>query len=329
MDCMIKSDQNSSKLLPVAIMAHNEEKVIQKAVESVLSQNTPTGFTIKVVVVANGCSDRTEEIVKGLEEQNSDRVVLISMTEKGKTRAIKGAIGYFDELSRKGFLIPYVVFLDADCWFLGEEVLINFINRFEQNLPLCAVGANCLPDVVFNKRKDVVSDTYRAICKLGELLEINSISGMCYSIKYHILNKINFPNIQFNEDMYVSSRLDGWFFRDRDIKVVFTTPYNLKNELKRRTRQEVSTQRYHEYYSSLKKRGIMIRFYEKPLHGDYRWVGATDNHLMQMWFLMKGIKPKSLIIAYGLIRLWAKINAYFILKRVNKNQEIDFWEVLR
>jgi glycosyltransferase involved in cell wall biosynthesis len=323
------SGHGEHKLLPVAIMAHNEEKVIHKAVESVLRQDTPTGFTIKVVVVANGCSDTTEEIVKGLEERNPNRVALVSMTEKGKTRAINRAIAYFDELSRKDLLIPYVIFLDADCEFLGEEVLVNLINRFEKNPELCAVGANCLPDVLFNNRKDLVAHTYRTIYQLGELLKINSISGMCYGIKYHILNKINFPNIQFNEDMYVSSRLDGWFFRDKNIKVVFTTPYNLKNELKRRTRQEVSTDRYREYYSSLKKRGIIARLYEKPLHDDYRWRGATDNHLSQIWFLMKGIKPKSLIIAYGLIRLCAKINAYFILKRVNKNPDIDFWEVLR
>ena len=310
-------------------MAHNEEKVIHKAVESVLDQKTPGGYSVKVVVVANGCSDRTEDIVAFLEKQYPGKVVLLSMKEKGKTKALNRSINYFNELSDTGLQIPYVVFLDADCEFLDKEVLINFINRFEQNPQLCAVGANCLPDVLFNKRKDVVGDTYRTIYKLGELLKINSISGMCYGIKYHILNKIKFPNIQFNEDMYVSSRLDGWFFRDKDIKVVFTTPNNLKNELKRRTRQEVSTQRYHGYYSSLKKKGIMIKLYEKPLNDDYRWVGATDNHVMQIWFLMKGIKPKLLIIAYGLTRLWAKINAYFILKRVNKNQDIDFWEVLR
>jgi glycosyltransferase involved in cell wall biosynthesis len=82
------SKENLNYILPVAIMAHNEEKVIQKAVENVLIQNIPVGYLVKVVVVANGCNDRTEEIVKGLEEQNPNRVVLISMTEKGKTRAI-------------------------------------------------------------------------------------------------------------------------------------------------------------------------------------------------------------------------------------------------
>jgi glycosyltransferase involved in cell wall biosynthesis len=326
---VIVREKVSNRLLPIAVMAHNEEKVIHRAVQNALSQNIPVGYSVKVVVVANGCTDRTEEIVKGLEKQNPNKVVLVSMREKGKTRAINRAIAYFDELSRKDLLIPYVIFLDADCEFLGKEVLINFLNRFDQNPQLCAVGANCLPDVLFNNRKDFVADTYRTIYKLGELLKINSISGMCYGIKYHIFNKIKIPNIQFNEDMYVSSRLDGWFFRDKDIKVVFTTPYNLKNELKRRTRQEVSTQRYHEYYSYLKRKGVRVSLFEKPLGDDYRWWGATDDHIIKVWFRLKGIKPKVFVMAYVLITLWAKINAYFILKRVNKNQDIDFWEVLR
>ena len=236
-------------------MAHNEEKVIQKAVENALSQNIPVGYSVKVVVVANGCSDRTEEIVKGLEEQNPNRVVLVSMTEKGKTRAINRAIKFFDQISNNDLQIPYVIFLDADCEFLGKDVLINFINRFEQNPQLCAVGADCLPDVFFNSRKDIVAEIYRATYRLGQSVKINSISGMCYGIRLDILKKIDFPDFQFAEDMFVSSRLDGHFLKDRNIKIVFKTPSDLRSEIKRRTRQEISTRRYHEYYSYLKKKG--------------------------------------------------------------------------
>jgi len=197
--------EDSSKLLPIAIMAHNEEKVIQKAVENVLSQNIPVGYLVKVVVVANGCNDRTEEIVKGLEEQNPNRVALVSMTEKGKTKAINRAIKFFDQISNNDLKIRYVIFLDADCEFLGKDVLINFINRFEQNPRLCAVGADCLPDVFLNSRKDIVAEIYRSTYTLGQSVKINSISGMCYAIRLDILKKIDFPDFQFAEDMYVSS----------------------------------------------------------------------------------------------------------------------------
>jgi glycosyltransferase involved in cell wall biosynthesis len=310
-------------------MAHNEEKVIHRAVQNALSQNIPVGYSVKVMVVANGCTDRTEEIVKGLEEQNPNRVELVSMTEKGKARAINRAIAYFDELSRKDLLIPYVIFLDADCEFLGKEVLINFLNRFDQNPQLCAVGADCLPDVFFNSRKRIVAGIYRAIYSLGQSLKINSISGMCYGIRFEILKKIDFPDIQFNEDMFVSSRLDGHFLKDRNIKIVFKIPSDLRGEIKRRTRQEISTQRYHEYYSYLKRKGVRVSLFEKPLGDDYRWWGATDDHIIKVWFRLKGIKPKFLIMTYALITLWAKIKAYPALKKMRKNGDLDYWKVLR
>lgn len=251
-------------------MAHNEERSIEKAVHSALSQEEPHGYSIKVVVVANGCSDRTEEIVKELEEQNPNRVVLVSMTEKGKTRAINRAIRFFDEISNADPSIPYVIFLDADCEFLGKEALINFVNRFEENPELCAVGADCLPDVLFNTRKDFVAEIYKAIYELGRSIRINSISGMCYSIGLDVLKKIEFPDFQFAEDMFVSARLDGHFLKDRDIKIVFKTPYGFTNEIHRRTRQEISTQRYRRYYSYLKKKGVRVSLFENVLSG-VRW----------------------------------------------------------
>ena len=268
---MILKKEDAIKFLPIAIMAHNEEKVIQKAVESILDQKTPVGYSIKVVVVANGCSDRTEGIVKFLEQQHPNKVVLLSIKEKGKTRAINRAIGFFDELCETGYLIPHVIFLDSDCEFNGKEARINFVNRFEQNPKLCAVGANCLPDVILNSRKDIVAEIYRATYSLDQSLKINSISGMCYGIRLDVLKMIDFPEIQFAEDMFVSARLNGWFYKDRDIQVVFKTPSNLPNKIKRRTRQEISTQRYHKYYSYLKKKGVKVKLFEKSLGDDYRW----------------------------------------------------------
>lgn len=310
-------------------MAHNEEKVIHRAVQNALSQNIPVGYSVKVIIVANGCSDRTEEIVKGLEEQNPNKVALVSMTEKGKTRAIHRAIAYFDELSRKDLLIPYVIFLDADCEFLDKEVLINFINRFEQNPRLCAVGADCLPDVFLNSRQDIVAEIYRATYSLAQSLKINSISGMCYGIRFDILKMINFPELQFAEDMFVSARLDGWFLKDRNIKIIFKTPSDLKDETDRRTKHIIITQLYHDYYSFLRKKGTNVKLFEKSLGDEFRWWGASENNIIITWLRLKGIKTKFMIIVYVLVRFWAKIKAYFLLKKVRKNQGLDYWRVIR
>ena len=326
---MILKKEDAVKLLPIAIMAHNEEKIISKAIESVLNQNSPTGYSLKVVVVANGCSDRTEDIVAFLEKQYPGKVVLLSMKEKGKTKALNRSINYFNELSDTGLQIPYVVFLDADCEFNSREALANYVNRFEQNPQLCAIGADCLPDVCFNGRKDIVAEIYRAVYGLGKSVKMNSISGMCYGIRFDVLKLIDFPEFQFAEDMFVSARLNGWFYKDRGIQVVFKTPSDLRNEIKRRTRQEISTQRYHKYYSYLKQKGVKVKLLEKSLGDDYRWWGAADNDIGKKWFKMNGIKPKALSAMYILIRLWARTKAYIAIKRIGKNENMDYWKVLR
>jgi glycosyltransferase involved in cell wall biosynthesis len=316
-------------ILPVAIMAHNEEKVIEKAITSVLGQRIPTGYSIKVLVSANGCCDRTEEIVTLKGKEHPDKVDLVSIKEKGKTKAINSAIKFLDRLVSHGSKIPYVIFLDADCEFVGKEVLINFNKRFELNPQLCAVGADCVPDVVLESRKDIVAEIYKATYTLGQSLKINSISGMCYGVRLEALKKIEFPDFQFAEDMYVSSRLDGWFLRDKGIKIIFKTPSNFMLELRRRTRQEISTRRYHEYYSYLERKGIKVCLFEKPLGDDYRWWGAKDDHLIKAWFKSKGIKPKYCVIAYALITLWAKIKARYTLTKMKENEDLNYWKVVR
>jgi glycosyltransferase involved in cell wall biosynthesis len=310
-------------------MAHNEEKVIQRAVESVLEQKIPVGYSIKVVVVANGCSDRTGEIVKFLEQQHPRKVVFLSIQEKGKTRAINRAIAYFDELSKNNVLIPYVVFLDADCELNGKEALINFVSRFKEAPKLCAIGADCVPDVFYNDRKDVTAEIYRAVYGLGKFVRINSISGMCYGIRLDVLKMIDFPEFQFAEDMFISARLSGWFYKDRGIQIVFKTPSDLGSEIKRRTRQEISTQRYHRYYSYLKEKGVKVKLFEKPLGEDYRWWGATDNDIVKKWFKMEGLKPKVLSAIYILIKGWARVKAHIITKGKGKDQNTDYWKVIR
>ena len=325
---MVSGRKDSIKLLPVAIMAHNEEKVIQKAIESVLSQSIPVGYSVKVVVVANGCSDRTGEIVKHLEKQNPNRVVLVSIKEKGKTRAINEGIRFLDQISNANLSIPYVIFLDADCAFVGKEALVDFVKQFEQNPQLCAVAANCLPDVFFNSMKGIVPEIYRAIYSLGRYMKINSISGMCYGIRFDILKKIDFPDFQFAEDMYVSSRLNGRFIKNSNIKIVFKTPSNLRSELNKKTRQKISTRRYYEYYSYLKKKGVRVKLFEKSLGDDYRW-GAVDDDIIKAWFRLKGIKTKFFAIVYILIGLWAKIRTYSTLRKIRKNESLDYWKVSR
>jgi glycosyltransferase involved in cell wall biosynthesis len=316
-------------LLPVAIMAHNEEKVIRSAIESVLSQDVPKGYEIKVVVAANGCSDITEDIVRQLSESHPGRVELLSVTEKGKTMAINATVQCLSGILQKGGEIPYVVFLDADCVFADRDALVCLVGRFEKEPLLCAVGADCVPDVVVNGRDDVIAEMYRAVYEMSCRMGINALSGMCYGIRFDVLTKMDFPVFQIAEDMYASARLNGCFVRDKDIRIIFNTPPDVRSEVRRRLRQEVSAQRYRDYYHYLRSKGSQVKLFSESLGPDYRWGRNTDHNVLRAWYSVKGIRMKLLILFSLVIRIYSRARSLSILREVRKNHGYDYWEVSR
>ncbi len=315
------------RLLPVAIMAHNEELFICRAVNSCLSQVCPPGFSILVVVVANGCTDRTEECVEELRTRFPDNIVLISTEEKGKTKALNRAIAHLRDLGERND-IPFVTFLDADCQLVGDQTLIKFIRDFENNPMLGAIAAQPVP------RSDdstscIVSQMYRALNELSRLLPENGISGTCYSISMDVLRKLAFPDFQMADDMYVSLKLDGRMLRDRDIHVAHSIPRNLWGEFRKRRRQEIATVMFMKYFQSLKGAGNRIALFDAPLDDRFRWSGFSGSQAFRAWTRLKGNRYRLLIGMNAMIRALAKIAARSSLRRIERDTTIDFWKIAR
>lgn len=315
-------------MLPIAIMAHNEERLICRAIQSCLAQTRPLGFLIRIIVVANGCTDRTEERVSDIRRHFQEEVVLISMKEKGKTRALNTTLNYLAEME-KGADIPYVVFLDADCEFVGNGVLTAFMRRFEEVPSICAVGATCVPNTFFSPSTGLVSRMYQALNELSRLLPENGISGGAYCIRLDVLKQVSFPEVQMADDMYLSSKLDGWMLRDPDINVAYAIPGNLAAELRKRVRQEMASQQYIEYHRKLSQSGRRSALFDNPLDDKYRWWGFDNSQALRMWFRVKGGKFKLLIGLNVTVRLIAKIGARRNRTKIERDPGYDYWKVER
>ena len=72
----------------VAIMAHNEEANIGPVLRALLAQNTDVASINEIVIVASGCTDRTEDIVEGFIVQDSRIRLMRQPTREGKASAI-------------------------------------------------------------------------------------------------------------------------------------------------------------------------------------------------------------------------------------------------
>lgn len=72
------------------IPAYNEEKVIRAKLENTLSLDYPQD-RLKIVVVSDGCADRTEKIVKRMSKEDSRIILIRQRPRQGRAVAINAA----------------------------------------------------------------------------------------------------------------------------------------------------------------------------------------------------------------------------------------------
>jgi len=69
-------------------MAYNEEANIGRLLEAVLNQKLIHGYLNEIIVVASGCTDGTEEIVRNFEKKDKRIKLLVQPKREGKASAI-------------------------------------------------------------------------------------------------------------------------------------------------------------------------------------------------------------------------------------------------
>ena len=115
------------ELISIIVPAYNAENYIEKCLNSILSQ---TYSSIEVIVVNDGSTDRTKEIVEQYTLKDS-RVILISTENQGVSLARKEGIH-----RAKG---KYIGFVDSDDCMDSDmyEVLVNNMTKYEADIAHC------------------------------------------------------------------------------------------------------------------------------------------------------------------------------------------------
>lgn len=123
--------------LAVVIPANNEETWIARCLRAVLASHGPDHA--QVIVVANGCTDNTAEIARGLTRDFAARgwaLVVLELMQGGKIAALNAGDGWVTA--------PVTVYLDADVG-VGPDVLGQLAGALRRDAPAYGSGTLHIP----------------------------------------------------------------------------------------------------------------------------------------------------------------------------------------
>ena len=118
----------SSGLFTIVVPAHNEEAVIERSLRTLCNQVTTC--VLDIMVVCNGCSDRTADIVRS-HAAADPRIRLVEIAQGSKPAAIRAA---FAAVSASA---AFVAVVDADV-VLSADAIEGLATALEGPLPLIA-----------------------------------------------------------------------------------------------------------------------------------------------------------------------------------------------
>jgi glycosyltransferase involved in cell wall biosynthesis len=88
------SQKNGRFLISVGVMAYNEEQIIIECLNSLRNQQLSMGEIKEIVVVSSGSTDRTNELVRQLAQDDPRIVLLVQSKRMGKASAINMFMQY-------------------------------------------------------------------------------------------------------------------------------------------------------------------------------------------------------------------------------------------
>jgi len=192
-------------LVSVIIPVYNRESLIASTLDSVLNQSYSQ---LDIIVVNDGSSDKTNEILSVYQANYSQKITVINQNNQGQIKARNNGIK-----KAKG---EYIAFLDSDDLWLG--------NKLEKQLPLFNngnVGLVFSGNYNINNAGDIIA-TEPIESVLGtniykDLLVENLMAGGSVVIKHKTLIDVGL----FDESLEAAENWDLWIRISRIYKADF------------------------------------------------------------------------------------------------------------
>ena len=316
------------RVIAAGIMAHNEEKVIEKCIESILAQDLGGEYELEIEVVANACTDRTCEIVlRKCKDVNNLR--LIEVKEKGKSQALrvfKNWVKEWNENQRNGYKrIDKLLFIDADVR-LDTKNAVYLMGKTLDNRPdLSAVLPAGVPDTT-NKTSAFISHLYEAKTNLVFAVKGTAFSGQCYMIRNEVAQQIEIPDYIMVDDFYISERLRKGYIRDYDIKYFYSVPPSVRAEINKILRHSLGNAQMRSFFG----RGLFAQPVVEKAAPIEKSLYERRALLKEFWKLPWD--SKGLIVLFYLIGKIGDFRGKWLLKKYGpKNIKffLEQWQTIR
>lgn len=196
----------------VVIPVRNRERTILDAVQSALTQRAD--FTFNVIVVDNHSTDRTTEILRGINDPRLKHVV--------PERRDLGIGGCWNEAVCSTECGQYAIQLDSDDLYIDDNVLRRIVGELEAGPYAMVVGSYTMVDFSLKEIPPGLIDHREWSRENGRnnALRINGL-GAPRAFNTSVLRRIGFPNVSYGEDYAVALR----FSRNYEIGRIYEPLY--------------------------------------------------------------------------------------------------------
>jgi hypothetical protein len=196
----------------VVIPVRNRERTIADAVRSALAQHAD--FEFNVLVVDNHSTDRTTELMRGI---NDPRLIHIVPARHGL-----GIGGCWNEAIYSRYCGQSAVQLDSDDLYINEHVLRRVVSELDTGPYAMVIGSYTMVDFSLKEIPPGLIDHREWSRENGRnnALRINGL-GAPRAFNTSVLRRFGFPNVSYGEDYAVALRIS----RDFEIGRIYEPVY--------------------------------------------------------------------------------------------------------
>jgi glycosyltransferase involved in cell wall biosynthesis len=285
----------------IGMLIHNEEAIIAQTLHTVFKQNifTNSKYSVKVIVVANACSDKSAEICNYElsqfgHENNNFSYQVIEKTEPGKIQAWNDLIHQYSEAKEE-----YIIMMDGDILLQQNNNFETLIDSLEEDQHALISTDLPIKDIHYDSSNNFTKRFSLGFSKITQKGK-GQLCGQLYCARSSFLRQIIIPKEILIDDTYIKfmactngllSPVDNTkIINNHSVSHIFEAYTGLKNYFNNQVRQTVGFSMWRIFkkiiHNEAQKTNAM-HFLKERLDSQPDWLQNKINQYMKTrkWFV--------------------------------------------